>query len=156
MISMGPKRKDYIGRREVPDTLTKKFYKSGGGEALLGVIAAATATYGGSVRSRLFDELRELGGGIKNKGDSPHVPVVTLSPGRALGQVSVEITAPGDGIDYIWATDADSGEIFAGRKFTSRETPSLVLIVARGRRIVPSVHSTRDGVWDGEAIEANA
>ena len=71
----------------------------------------------------------------------------------------MEITALArapDAIDYIWAADADTGEIFEGRKFLPKETPSLVFIVARGRRIVPSVHSTMDGVWEGQTFVAEA
>ena len=100
----------------------------------------------------------QLGGGAKNQG-KPHLPMVTLSPGRAPGQVAVEITAVAsapDAIDYIWATDAATGEIFEGRKFVPKETPSLVFIVPRGRRFVPSAHGTSDGVWEGEAVVAEA
>jgi hypothetical protein len=73
--------------------------------------------------------------------------------------VAVEITALASApetIDYIWATDADTGEIFEGRKFLPKESPSLVFIVPHGRRIVPSVHGTSDGVWEGEAVVAEA
>eukprot|EP00966_Prymnesium_polylepis_P055877 1292681-Prymnesium_polylepis.1 len=82
-----------------------------------------------------------------------------MSAGRTQGQVSVEITAPvsaPDAIDFIWASDADTGEIFAGRKFLAKEIPSLVLIVARGRRFVPSVRTGEGGVWGGEAVLAEA
>ena len=46
--------------------------------------------------------------------------------------------------------------IFSARKFLPRETPRLVILVSRGRRIVPSVHCAADGVWEGEAIVADA
>ena len=165
MLRMGAKKA--VSRREVIDgsSLTKRFYDPDGfrsglppgwSPALVLAIGSAAATYGGSRRSQFFDELRELGGGTNNQG-KPHVPTVTLSPGRAPGQVTVEIAALAsstDAIDFIWATDADTGEIFEGRKFLPKETPSLVFIVAPGRRIVPSVHSTSDGVWEGQTVVA--
>ena len=167
-IRMGADRKKSVSRREVLDgsSLTKQFYDPDGfraglppgwSPALVLAIGSAAASFGGSRRSKLFNELRELGGGIKNQGKPQHLPMVTLSPGRAPGQVAVEITAltsAPDAIDYIWASDADTGEIFEGRKFLSKETPCLVFIVARSRRIVPSVHSTSDGVWEGEVTVA--
>ena len=166
-ISMGAKKRTCaVSRREVLDgsSLTRQFYDPDGfraglppgwSPALVLSLGAAAATYGNSKRSKLFSELRELGaGGVNKQGKASHLPIVTLTPGRT-GQVSVEITAPvstPDAIDYIWVSDADTGEIFEGRRFLPRETPSLVLLVARGRRIVPSVHSTNDGVWEGEAV----
>ena len=168
-IRMGARKNNAVSRREVLDgsSVTKQFYAPDGfrsglppgwSPALVLALGSAAASYGGSRRSKLFDEMRELGGGAKNQG-KPHLPMVTLSPGRAPGQVAVEITAVAsapDAIDYIWATDADTGEIFEGRKFVPKETPSLVFIVPRGRHIVPSVHGTSDGVWEGEAVVAEA
>lgn len=92
-----------------------------------------------------------------NQGKVAHVPVVTISPGRSQAQVAVEIAAPvnEDVVDYIWAADAETGEIFAARKFVPKETPRLQLTVDRGRRIVPSVHCARDGVWVGEKVLAS-
>ena len=169
MIRMGAKKKT-VSRRDVLDgnSLTKSFYDPDGfrkglppgwSPALVLSLGAVAANYGSSVRARLFDELQELGGGVKNQGKTSHVPVVTLAPGRSQGQVSVTITATAsapDAIDYVWVSDADTGEIFVARKFTPKETPSLVVNVARGRRLVPSVHSKSDGVWVGEAIVAEA
>jgi hypothetical protein len=82
---------------------------------------------------------------------------VTLSPGRASGQVSVEITAAAavpDVVDAIWVTDADTGEIFAGRRFLPKEPKELV--VARGRRFVAAAHCAIDGVWEGDTVVADA
>ena len=168
-VRMGARKNDAVSRREVIDgsSVTKQFYDPDGfrsglppgwSPALVLVLGSAAASFGGSRRSKLFDEMRELGGGAKNQG-KPHLPMVTLSPGRAPGQVAVEITALAsapDAIDYIWATDADTGEIFEGRKFVPKESPSLVFIVPRGRRFVPSAHGTSDGVWEGEAVVAEA
>ena len=151
---MNAKRKPAVSRRDVlsGDSLTRQFYDPDGfrsglppgwSPALVVALGSAAASYGGSKRSKFFAELRELAAaGVKNQGAVSHVPTVTLSAGRAPGQVSVEITALArapDALDYIWAADADTGEIFEGRKFLPKETPSLVFIVARGRRIVPSV-----------------
>ena len=169
MISMGAKKKT-VSRRDVLDgnSLTKAFYDPEGfrkglppgwSPVLVLSLGAVAANYGSSVRTKLFDELQSLGGGEKNQGKTSHIPIVTLAPGRSLGQVAVTITAAAtapDAIDYIWAADADTGEIFVARKFTPKEKPSLVVNVARGRRLVPSVHSKADGVWEGEAIVAEA
>ena len=168
---MGAKRGG-VSRREVLDgsSITKQFYDPDGwraglppgwSPALVLSLGAIAASYGSSVRSKLFDELRELSdAGGKNQGQVPHTPTVTLSAGRKIGQVSVEVTAPAastpDAIDFIWLSDAATGEIFSGRKFGPKERPSLVIQVAAGRRIVPSVHSTRDGVWEGAAFVAEA
>ena len=170
-ISMAAKRKNAVSRREVVDgsSLTKQFYDPDGfradlpvgwSPALVVLLGAGVSSFGGSVRSKLFDELRELSSGAKNQGSVSHLPVVSISRGRTSGQVSVEITAASaqddDAIDYVWAADADTGEIFAGRKFSKSEAASLLIVVDRGRRIVPSVHWKRDGTWEGEAIVANA
>ncbi|MEC9176574.1 MAG: hypothetical protein VYC31_09115, partial [Pseudomonadota bacterium] len=37
-----------------------------------------------------------------------------------------------DTIDYIWASDALTGEIVSGRRFTRKEPPRLVIAVDRG------------------------
>ena len=168
-IMMGAKRSD-VSRRDVLDgsSLTKQFYDPEGfrsrlppgwSPALVLAIGAASANYGSSVRSKLFVELQVLGSGVKNQGKELQVPRVTISPARANGQVSVEITPSserGSSIDYIWASDADTGEVFAGKQFSPAQTsPCLVILVARGRRLVPSVYSTVDGVWEGEAIVAD-
>jgi len=165
---MGTKKT--VSRREALDgnSLTKQFYDPDGfraglplgwSPALVVSLGAVAAQYGSTRRSQLFDELRALGDGPKNQGALPHMPLVQISPGRPTGQVSVVITAPvsaPDSIDGIWASDAETGEIFAGRRFVPSETPRLMLLVARGRRFVPSVHSARDGVWEGEVIVATA
>lgn len=174
-VSMRAKRD--VRRREVLDgsSLTKQFYDPAGfraglppgwSPALVVALGSAAATYGGWRRSQFFGELRVLGGGVKNNGDlnyglAYYAPIATLSAGRAQGQVSVEITPPASApgaIDCMWASDADSGEIFEGRKFSSKDTsPSLVFIVARGRRIVPSVHYVDGaGVWEGAVVVAMA
>ena len=165
------RKKDAVSRREVVDgSITKQFYDPDGFRANLPVgwspalvvfLGAAVSAYGGSTREKLFDELRDLSSAsVKNLGTSSHVPIVTLVRGRKSAEVSVEITAPravsGDAIDFIWASDASTGEVFAGRRFSPNETPTLRLSVDRGRKVVPSVHSVRDGVWDGEAIVATA
>ena len=157
-----------VSRRDVLDgsSLTKRFYDPAGwrsklppgwSPALVLSIGALAAKYGSSVREGLFDELRAFGGGATNQGDVAHVPLVSLSPGRSRGQVSVEVTAPssGDAVDYIWLTDAGSREILSGRKMRPSEAPRLAVLVERGRRVVPSVHCKRDGVWEGEAIVAD-
>jgi hypothetical protein len=167
---MGAKRKNTMSRREVLDgsSVAKSFYDPDGfraslppgwSPALVLSIGAVAANYGSSVRSRLFSELQELGSGVKNHGGASHMPIVTLSPGRKSGQVSVEITAPvsaPDAIDAIWAADADTGEVFAGRRFLPKERSSLPLNVDRGRRFVPYVHCVIDGVWEGDSIVAEA
>ena len=167
---MGAKRKGAVSRREVLDgsSLTKQFYDPEGwrkglppgwSPVLVLSLGAVAANYGSSVRSKLFDELNELGSGVKNQGKTSHVPIVTLSPGRKSGQISVDITAPvsaPDSIDAIWAIDADTGEVVSGRRFAAAEPPRLAVLVERGRRIVPLVHCVMDGVWEGEAVVANA
>ena len=164
---MGAKRKSAVSRREVLDgsSLTKQFYDPEGfrsglppgwSPALVLTLGAAAASYGGSVRTKLFDDMQELASGVtKNQGKEAYRPTVLLTPGRKSGEVSVEITAPASAAaDYVWASDAETGEIFAGRKF-GQETPKLAILVSRGRRFVPTAHCTVDGsVWEGEAIVA--
>ena len=132
--------------------------QAGGGEALLGVIAAATAIYGGSLRNGLFDELAVLeSSGVKNEGAVTHVPTVRISPSGANGRVQVEVTvstASPDFIDYIWVKDADSGDIIAGRGFSVKEPLVLTMLATRGRRLVPIAHSRTDGVWEGTTFSA--
>ena len=165
------RRADKLTRRELTDgsSLAKQFYDPEGFRAGLPVgwspalvlfLGAAASNYGGNVRSKLYKELREFDeSSSKNQGAVPHMPVVTISRGRSSGQVSIEIgvaAGGGDPIDYIWATDAATGEILAGRRFSPNEPPALIFNVDRGRRIVPSVHCKGDGVWEGEALEAVA
>ncbi len=166
---MGARQKGAVRRREILDgsSLTKQFYDPDGWRSklppgwsplLVVTLGAAAASYGGSQRSRFYDELRVLSSGAKNQSQTSHSPMVTLAPGRASGQVSVEITAVAtapDTVDIIWATDADTGEIFAGRKFLPKERSKLVLLVARGRRFVPSAHCVVDGVWEGDVVVAD-
>jgi hypothetical protein len=160
---------DKLTRRELANgsSLAKQFYDPEGFRAGLPVgwspalvlfLGAAVSNYGGNVRSKLYDELRAFGeSSSKNQGAVSHVPVVTIARGRSSGQVSVEVGAGGgDPIDYIWATDAATGEILAGRRFSPNEPPTLMFNVDRGRRIVPSVHCKNDGVWEGEALAAVA
>ena len=151
-------------------SLAKQFYDPEGFRAALPVgwspalvlfLGAAVSNYGGNVRSKLYEELRELGNSAsKNQGTVPHMPVVKIARGRSSGQVSVEVSVVaavgGDPIDYIWATDAATGEILAGRRFSPNEPPALMFNVDRGRRIVPSVHCEYSGVWEGEALVAVA
>lgn len=168
-ISMAAgKRKSAVStRRDVlnGDSLTKQFYDPEGwrknlppgwSPVLVVSLGAAAAKLGGSGRTKLFDEVNQLSGGDTNQGAESHLPIVTLMPGRASGKVSVIITAPAsaDAIDYMWAVDADSGEIFSARKFAPRATPKLELIVDRGRRFVPSLHCVGDGVWQGAPVVA--
>ena len=163
--------KNKLTRRELADgsSLAKQFYDPEGfrsglpvgwSPALVLFLGAAVSNYGGSVRTKLFDELRELGAGAKNQGAVPHVPMVTIARGRSSSQVSVEVAAPptasGDPVEYIWASDAATGEILAGRRFSPSEPATLMLNVDRGRRIVPSVACRNDGVWEGETILAVA
>ena len=170
-IVMGTKqRSNTASRRNVLDgsAATKAFYDPEGfrsklppgwSPALVVSLGAVAASYGSSARSKLFEELQELSsGGAKNQG-APHLPAVELAPGRKAGQVSVTISAAANGapdaIDYIWARDAQTGEIFIGRRFLPKEAASLSVLVDRGRRVVPCVHSTSDGVWEGEPFVAN-
>ena len=163
--------KNKLTRRELADgsSLAKQFYDPKGfrsglpvgwSPALVLFLGAAVSNYGGSVRTKLFDELRELGAGAKNQGAVRHVPMVTIARGRSSSQVSVEVAAPptasGDPVEYIWASDAATGEILAGRRFSPSEPATLMLNVDRGRRIVPSVACRNDGVWEGETILAVA
>ena len=163
-----------VKRREVLDgsSLTKRFYDPDGfrsklppgwSPVLVVSLGAIAANFGSSARSKRFDEMRALSsGGVKNQGflaasNFQRVPIVAFSPARKNGQVSAEVTAPNsleDPIDYIWLADATTGEIFSGRKFLPSETPRLVTLVDRGRRIVPFVHCTVDGVWEGDAAVA--
>ena len=117
-------------------------------------LGAIAANAGSSNREKQFEELRQLGKGVKNQGSISHVPTVTLSPGRKSGLVAVEITAATSSpdVDYIWASDADTGEIVSGRRFTAAEPKALVIQMERGRHIVPSIHCTTDGTWDGVAF----
>ena len=168
IVSMSGKRG--ATRREVlnGDSITKQFYDPNGwrkdlpygwSPLLVVTLGAVAASYGGSRRSEFYDEMRVLSSGVKNTGQTSHKPMVTLSPGRASGQVSVEITAAAavpDVVDAIWVTDAGTGEIFAGRRFLPKEPKELVLVVARGRRFVAAAHCAIDGVWEGDTVVANA
>jgi hypothetical protein len=148
-----------LSRREVisANSWYKSFVKAGGGEALLFVIAGATALYGGSVRGSLFDDLKELEAGGRNQGVA-HVPIVRISPSGANGRVRVEISASGvaapDSIDCIWVRDERTGEIIGARSFRSTESPVLGLLAVRGQSLVPLVHSQVDGVWEGTPFVA--
>ena len=146
--------------------MTKQFYDPKGfraklppgwSPALVLAIGAVAASYGSSKRKELFGKLSAFDGGVINEGKESHVPRVTVSPGRKQGQVSVEISASEglDTIDYIWAADADTGEIFAARRLVPKDVPKLMLLVDRGRQILPFVHCERDGVWKGPAIVAD-
>ena len=93
----------------------------------------------------------------KNQGAS-HLPVVKTARAQAVGQVSVEVSAPvedsGDRIDYMWLKDAETGEVILSKKIGANEAPTLTSLIAKSRRVVPLVHSSRDGVWEGAAFTA--
>ena len=164
---MGARKGGDVTRREVLDgsSLTKQFYDPDGwrkglppgwSPALVASLGAVAASYGSSSRGKLFAEMQALSdGSAKNDGKVSHMPLVTISAARSLGSVNVELNVPAsETVDLMWLTDASTGEIFAGRRFSAKERPSLVLLVDRGRRFVPTVHSTADGVWVGEVVVA--
>ena len=76
-------------RREVlnGNSAYKSFVKAGGGEATLGVIAAAIAYYGGRVRSNSLNDIASLEtSGDEIRGPSAvGAPVATVTPSRANG-----------------------------------------------------------------------
>jgi len=152
--------REKMSRRDVVSggSWYKSFVNAGGGEALLFVIAGATALYGGSVRGSLFEDLKELESGGRNQGATSHVPTVRISPSGANGRVSVEISvsavAAPDCIDYIWVRDEQTGEITGARSFRPSESPVLGLLATRGQHLRPLVHSKVDGVWEGAPFVA--
>ena len=147
-------------RREVVsgDALYKSFVKSGGGEALLAVIAASIAAYGGTRRDALKDEVLSLDISSATS-PTPHIPSVVLSPSGANGRVGCEVTAPivalPDKVDYIWLKDVDSGTILAAKKVSSGGQQQAVLSLAleKGRRAQPVVHCS-DGITIGDQFIA--
>ena len=147
-------------RREVVsgDSLYKSFVKSGGGEALLAVIAASIAAYGGTRRDALKDEVLALDTSSTISA-TPHVPLVVLSPSGANRRVGCEVTAPivalPDKVDYIWLKDVDSGEVLAAKKVSSGGQQQAVLSLAleKGRRAQPVVHCS-DGITIGDQFIA--
>ena len=110
--------KNGVSRREVlgggTDGLYKRFVKGGGGELTLFVIAGAIASYRGTKRGALFDELAALDGSDKNRGSGQHVPTVQISSSPQMGQVSVEVSAPAnapDRVDYVRGPNARTHHI---------------------------------------------
>lgn len=153
---MARKGSQQVSRRDVLDgnATYKRFVKAGGGEALLAVIAASVALYGGRVRNGLFNDLEQLEASVSSSVPSP---TVFMSTSAAMGQVIVELSATvpeslQDRIDYIWCKDAGTGETIAARSFKGSESPVLTTIAKRGRRLVPFVHFARDGTSQGEAF----
>jgi hypothetical protein len=105
----------------------------------------------------IADELRDLCAYGKNQGAVSHLPTVRFARGHKSTEVFVEIAAKpeetGDTVDFIWASDAGTGEIIAARKIIPTEKgPRLLFLVERGRRIRPSLHRKSDGVWEGETL----
>ena len=140
-----------VNRRQVvtaPDSAYKSFVKAGGGEALLGVIAAGTAFYGGTRRDGLYEEVAAMAAATRS---TAFVPTTRTSAARVNGQIAVEVTASAasdDFIDYLWLADAESGDVVAAQKFKrspSGMPPVLSVQVARGRRLVALAHRS-DGV----------
>ena len=160
--------KKAVTRRDI----AKQFYDPDGwrkglppgwSPALVVALSATAASYGGSARQKVLDEIKEFTGGAKDQ-QGEFRPNIVLTPGRKLGLVNVEITvaaSPPDVIDYIWLSDAETGEILSGRRVSPKDRTKLAVVVDRGRRIVPSAHCARSGVtggvtWEGEAVMANA
>ena len=149
-----------VGAQTGANTAYKSFAKAGGGEATLAVIAACTAYYGGLQRDGRNARLAELEASAPRTKE--HAASVVISPTQAIGSVSVEVSipaapgaaepAPGDRVDYIWLKDAASGQIVAARGFKPGDPLVLTSLVSKGSRVVPLVHSERDGVWVGEPI----
>ena len=153
-----------VGAQTGANTAYKSFAKAGGGEATLAVIAACTAYYGGLQRDGRNAQLVELEASAPRTKE--HAASVVISPTQAIGSVSVEVSipaarpgaaseaepAPSDRVDYIWLKDAASGQIVAARGFKPGDPLVLTSLVSKGSRVVPLVHSERDGVWVGEPI----
>ena len=147
-----------VGAQTGANTAYKSFAKAGGGEATLAVIAACTAYYGGLQRDGRNAQLAELEASAPRTKE--HAAFVVISPTQAIGSVSVEVSipaapgaaepAPGARVDYIWLKDAASGQIVAARGFKPGDPLVLTSLVSKGSRVVPLVHSERDGVWVGE------
>ena len=151
-----------VGAQTGANTAYKSFAKAGGGEATLAVIAACTAYYGGLQRDGRNAQLVELEASAPRTKE--HAASVVISPTQAIGSVSVEVSipaarpgaaseaepAPSDRVDYIWLKDAESGQIVAARGFKPGDPLVLTSLVSKGARVVPLVHSERDGVWVGE------
>jgi hypothetical protein len=160
IMAAGGNKQSSATRREVVsgDSMYKSFVKGGGGEVLLGVIAASVAAYGGTRRDALKDEVAMLDASSAISA-TPHLPSVVLSPSGANGRVSCEITAPTvaapDRIDFIWLKDVNSGEILAAKKVSSASQQQAVLSLAleKGRRAQPVVHCT-DGITIGDEFVA--
>jgi len=150
---------DRYSRREVVqgDSFYKSFVKGGGGEALLGVIAAGLAFYGGTRRDSLFDDIAALDASAPS-ATTPHSPLVTLTAVQANGRVKLEVAAPAiagpDRVDSMWVKDAVTGEIIAAQQFQAAGPPPVLsILVENGRRIVPVVHCT-EGVTAGAELTA--
>jgi hypothetical protein len=164
-----PKRKPgAVGRRQVisgeatSDTFYKSFVGGGGGEATLFVIAAVVAAVGGNKRNDLYDQVAEMQSS-SSSSSSKLAPTVKLEASRLSGKVSLQIVAPvvtaPDFVDFIWLRDADSGDVFSARKFKASEpAPGTVLqvIVERGQKIVPVVHTASQELYVGDAFIAVA
>ena len=168
-VSMRTRPATSASRRAVTvdagNTFYKQFAAAGGGEAAIGVISIALAFLGASRRDSIYDDIKALEDGPVNQCTmtcaAPRKPLVSIARAKTLGQVSITASAPKttapEYADYVWLRDADTKEIIAAKKVKPGAPPEaalLTVLVAKGRRVVPLVHLSVDGVWEGDAIVA--
>ena len=154
---------DKVSRRELFDV--KGFYAAGGGEALLFVIAGSIAAYGGSRRKGFYEQIAALDAGGRNIGGSAdqYLPTLSLAKpkSRTLGGIEVRMTWPatnGDYAEFAWLKDANTGIVLAAKAFREQDTgpKEVFTIVERGQRVVPVLKYSSHGLWEGDAMSANA
>ena len=152
-------RRQVISGEAATDSFYKSFAKAGGGEALLFVIAAGLANYGGNMRGSLFEQIGAIDAAAATTNTSP-VPTVAIGGKKVNGQVSVEVSASSisaeDYVDYIWIKDATTGEVLSARSYRGTEgvPPMLSCLVERERRLTPCVHYKLSGVSRGQEFTA--